>query len=948
MSSGRTWKSGLCGSVVVLALVMSAGAAVPMLDEEVTGLAVLPPLSSAADRGMLLVNMSRPKPARCYVPNPTPEQQAEMNREFAMLPPSLIYANGGVVPRFILGDAWNDNGFGGLTTGNIGTGQPVALTFSFPIDGVSWDGGNNNLNAVLAARFGAANVDQGREYIRQGLACWRRWTGLTYTEIADDNQPFNYGSTRVATRGDIRIGSRPQGTGGGVLAYNYFPGGGGGDMVINSTFFPSNNSGTLSDSSNSFRALRNVIAHEHGHGLGFEHTTPCNNSKLMEPQLSTSFEMLTTDEIRGGHRNYGDRFTGNFNGATAKDVGDLSLPTVRSFIAPNLSTNGAGTAQGEDWFKFTLTTAQSMTISVSPAGGSYQNAAQTGGCNPTTGPVVNASSAGNLNLELRNGVDGATVLQTASANGPGLGETISTGVLSPGTYWVRVVDIGPNDVANQFVQLYTLMMRVGVSRGAPVAIAGVNKRCAADSACFFMGDLNSYTTDVGAPTNSITTYEWDLDGDGTFEVANNARPTFQYVSNGSHTATLRVTDTNGNKGTDSISVVVFGATTALTGVSPSSSSTSATVPVTITGKNFKGVTSSGQVQVSGTGVTVNGTPVINPMGTQITGLSFVVSGTAAQTSRNVTVTNSDGQGGTATLNNAFTVQNISGACCSGTICSISNPATCALDEGVYQGDFTTCVPSPCGVSTGACCAADGSCTVVAQASCAGSWTVGGTCMPNICPLPSIACCFASGVCTSVTNPACVLAGGTPGAVGTGCSPNICPQPTGSCCVTDGSCSVVIESSCAGVWTSGGTCSPNTCPQPSGSCCATNGACSVVTQANCSGAWTNGGTCSPNACPQPTGVCCSGATCSITTQAACTGANTRWSGAASQCNASGNYMAPCCKADFDQGGNLSIDDIFIFLNAWFANSPQAAITSGGGSLTIDDIFVFLNAWFAGCP
>jgi hypothetical protein len=57
-------------------------------------------------------------------------------------------------------------------------------------------------------------------------------------------------------------------------------------------------------------------------------------------------------------------------------------------------------------------------------------------------------------------------------------------------------------------------------------------------------------------------------------------------------------------------------------------------------------------------------------------------------------------------------------------------------------------------------------------------------------------------------------------------------------------------------------------------------------------------------------------------------------------------APPCPADFDHSGQVTIDDIFIFLNAWFAGSTIADF-DGVNGVTIDDIFVFLNAWFVGC-
>jgi hypothetical protein len=55
--------------------------------------------------------------------------------------------------------------------------------------------------------------------------------------------------------------------------------------------------------------------------------------------------------------------------------------------------------------------------------------------------------------------------------------------------------------------------------------------------------------------------------------------------------------------------------------------------------------------------------------------------------------------------------------------------------------------------------------------------------------------------------------------------------------------------------------------------------------------------------------------------------------------------PTCRADFNGDTRVTIDDIFIYLNAWFAADPRADL--GGDGLNIDDIFVFLNLWFAGC-
>ncbi len=57
--------------------------------------------------------------------------------------------------------------------------------------------------------------------------------------------------------------------------------------------------------------------------------------------------------------------------------------------------------------------------------------------------------------------------------------------------------------------------------------------------------------------------------------------------------------------------------------------------------------------------------------------------------------------------------------------------------------------------------------------------------------------------------------------------------------------------------------------------------------------------------------------------------------------------PSCPADFDGNGNVNVQDIFDFLNAWFANQPSADV-DGNNAIEVQDIFTFLNVWFAGCP
>jgi hypothetical protein len=352
--------------------------------------------------------------------------------------------------------------------------------------------------------------------------------------------------------------------------------------------------------------------------------------------------MLALDEIRGGNRNYGDRYAGNHSSANAKDFGDLAAPSVRSVIERNLSTNGASGPGGTnaDWFTFTLSSPQSLSISAAPVGATYTAGQQSGSCSGSTASI-NATNAGNLNVEL---YDGSVALITSAASGgAGATETIGAAVRPAGTYYVRVVDVGPNAGANQTVQLYNLTIRLGTSKAAPLAIAGLNKRIAANTNCFFLGDINSISNETGGALAS-SAYEWDLDGDGTFEIAGNARPQRQYVSNGVYPVSMRLTEPSGPSAVDTITVTVFGATTTVSAVSPMSGDQGAVVPVTITGTNLKNVNTSASVTVSGAGVTVTGTPAPNALGTSLAGLSFVIAPGATAGPRNVTVSNSDGTG----------------------------------------------------------------------------------------------------------------------------------------------------------------------------------------------------------------------------------------------------------------------------------------------------------------
>jgi hypothetical protein len=54
----------------------------------------------------------------------------------------------------------------------------------------------------------------------------------------------------------------------------------------------------------------------------------------------------------------------------------------------------------------------------------------------------------------------------------------------------------------------------------------------------------------------------------------------------------------------------------------------------------------------------------------------------------------------------------------------------------------------------------------------------------------------------------------------------------------------------------------------------------------------------------------------------------------------------CPADFNGSGSVTVQDIFDFLAAYFANDPSADVNDSG-DVTVQDIFDYLSLYFSGC-
>ncbi len=308
--------------------------------------------------------------------------------------------------------------------------------------------------SVLIANFNAIYGNQATwlALFQQSFDRWGQLTGNTYVfEPNDDGASFPFSTGAIGLRGDVRIAGHPIDGNFGVLGYNFFPDFG--DMVLDvPDSFYANTGG------NSLR-LRNVLAHEHGHGLGFSHVCPINQTKLMEPFLTLNFDGPQHDDTLAGQRGYGDDKETNDTLGVATDLGSLGNGSV--------AVNGVSADDNGDIdrYKFTVAAGKQASVTVTPVGFSYFEGPQNMGGSCSAGTSFNSLTLNDVGFQLI-GTDGTTVLATANAQPAGAAETLSNFVLgAAGTYSVRVFA----GVNNQ-VQLYNLSVTIADAPNANLSI----------------------------------------------------------------------------------------------------------------------------------------------------------------------------------------------------------------------------------------------------------------------------------------------------------------------------------------------------------------------------------------------------------------------------------------------------------------------------------------------
>ena len=357
-------------------------------------------------------------PAMCFAPDMDPEIAFAIN-QMIEFPITILFQQN---PR------WSGTATDGA---GLQQGEPTTLTYSYVPDGtfvpdlgIGLGSGNSTLFQWLNGIYGSEAAWQG--LFDQVFDRWAELTGLSYVyEPNDDGVNLNSASGVLGVRGDVRISAfnYPNDGNNGVLAYNNFPQDG--DMAFDAfdTFYNST-------SGNSIR-LRNVISHEHGHGLGMLHVCPIQESKLMEPFVTTSFDGPQLDDILNGQRHYGDPMEPNEGTGTASDLGSVNVGGLLGANNVSLDDNS-----DTDMYSFTLVDPAHVFAIVTPAAAEYSQGTQTQACN--TGNLTDYNSIHNMRVSIYEPGNLGTPALVMDTNGVGQGESLDYDALSAGEYFIRI------------------------------------------------------------------------------------------------------------------------------------------------------------------------------------------------------------------------------------------------------------------------------------------------------------------------------------------------------------------------------------------------------------------------------------------------------------------------------------------------------------------------------
>lgn len=388
---------------------------------------------------------------QCWAPDTPPE----IVYAYLRVEQKISQAGGLSVNALQVADHWSRTAING--TGQGTQGQPVTVTWSIVPDGTpitATDAGEStdpsSLRARLSAIYGgsATGVASAQPWFPMLQVCFDNLasiSGLRFVYEPNDDGVGIDGASGSSdwgiqgTRGDIRLSGHTIDGDSGILAYAYYPDAG--DVVIDTG---DNYFATISNSS---IRLRNVLEHELGHALGLDHVCPVNQTKLMEPFVTSVFRGSQFDDIYSHQRNYGDPLEvhdavrNNDNAPNATPI-TLTPGTTASWQWLSIDDNS-----DTDFYSFTATTQQLLTVRIIPSDpilpndpntDTYLEGSQNSDGSCSAGTAFDPTTQQDLVLDLI-GPNGTSVITAAPSQAAGITEEI-TGFRIPanGTQYIRV------------------------------------------------------------------------------------------------------------------------------------------------------------------------------------------------------------------------------------------------------------------------------------------------------------------------------------------------------------------------------------------------------------------------------------------------------------------------------------------------------------------------------
>jgi|GEM_PF-1219467 len=376
-------------------------------------------------------------------------------------------ANGGGGGGYInlQGSRWA-NPVGGASPSN---GDPAIVSWSIVPDGTqvtNIQGGlaSSNLVAFMDGIYGSGTGPVANRpwfnLLKRTYDDWGAKSGLTFIyEPNDDGAAYNAASRGVlGVRGDIRVGGTAVDGDFGILAFNFYPNGGGstgtdGDMVIDTSdrWYSDNSDGPGGEN----RGFMNVASHEAGHGIGLGHVIPIDQTKLMEPIVSTAYFGPQHDDIVAAQTLYGDNYEQNDSNSQAANLGLVGNGINQyDFLSIDRS-------EDTDVYLFTVGNAKLRQITLLPDGKLYDVGPQGGSPSPTNSLIYR-----NLSFQIEKLT--GEVVAVANAGPAGVPESLQSPNLPAGTYFLRVLANAAGET-----QMYSLRFEADSKTSSGPILIGV-------------------------------------------------------------------------------------------------------------------------------------------------------------------------------------------------------------------------------------------------------------------------------------------------------------------------------------------------------------------------------------------------------------------------------------------------------------------------------------------